>query len=795
MAELREQLQSGLADRYRIERELGRGGMATVFLARDLRHDRPVALKVLHPELAATLGPERFQREIKLAARLQHPHILPVHDSGETAGQLWFTMPFIEGESLRDRLRRERQLPVHEALRITGEAALALDYAHRHGIVHRDIKPENILLSDGQALVADFGIARSLSSGNEQLTETGLAVGTPAYMSPEQATGDRDLDARTDIYALGTVLYEMLAGEPPFTGPTAQAIIAKRFKGEVPHVREARPAVPETVDHAVYKALALVPADRFSSTAEFARALALPTSVQSSADSLGTTGPTGALATAAPRRRGPPLVMTTTALVLGFLLGLGVLFGWLRSQGMRGADGGAVPKRLAVLPFESAGDTSDRTFATGVSEEITTRLARVPGLILIARSSALQYPRSGQTAPQFGRALGVDYVLDGTVRSATVPTGQKQLRITPELIRVSDGTHVWGEPYEGVMADVFRLQADVAERVAEALRGTLGGGDQRAVRASPTKNFEAFRLYALGRAEWNQRTPGSLEQAADYFKQAIALDSTFARAWAGLADAYALYPYYLVPRPPRDTAYAWAKSAALRAIELDSNLAEPHASLNQILRYGYWDWAGSEREVRRATALDPNYATARQWLAEHLMSIGLLPEAIAEARVAVQLDPLAMPPQNTLGIALWYAGRLDEAILVFRSALARDPTSANLRTNLLSVYLTSGRNSDARALTRDDTSTVRRALVRARIDKRARSAALRATRERPGLIHGRLSRVYAFVGERELALAELKRAVAERDPVLEMIKVDPYWASLRDDPRFTTLVRRVGLPP
>jgi TolB-like protein/tRNA A-37 threonylcarbamoyl transferase component Bud32 len=802
VAELPEQLTSGLADRYRIERELGRGGMATVYLAQDIRHKRRVALKVLHPALAQTVGPDRFQREIELAARLQHPHILTVHDSGEAAGQLWFTMPFVEGQSLRDRLRQEKQLPVEDALRIATEAARALDYAHRHGVVHRDIKPENILLTrDGDTLITDFGIARALAAGvegpDDRLTETGMAIGTPAYMSPEQASGGQ-VDARTDIYTLGTVLYEMLAGEPPFTGPTAQAITAKRFRGEVPHVRQARSTVPESVDHAIQKALALVPADRFSSAAEFARALALPASAQVPVESVATSAGTVPLPPLSMVRRRPRIPLTTTALVVGFLLGLGVLFGWLRSHGTRAADRGAVPKRVAVLPFESAGDTSDRAFAAGVSEEITTRLARVPGLRLIARSSALQYPQSGQTAPQFGRALGVDYVLDGTVRSAAGPSGQKQLRITPELIKVADGTHVWGEPYEGVMADVFRLQADVAERVAEALRGTLGGGEQRVIRAGPTQNLEAFRLYILGRAEWNRRTPGSLAQAADYFKQAIALDSTFARAWAGLADAYALYDYYGVRTLPRDTAYARAKEAALRALAIDSTLAEPHASLNQILRYGYWDWAGSEREVRKAIALDPDYATAHKWLAEHLLTLGRFPEAIAEAKTAVQLDPLSPSTQNALGIAFWYAGQIEEAIAVFRSALARDSTAGQAAVNLFSLYVVSGRTNDALAFlaARHDTSTFRRSLVRARTDPAARAALLIKLRA----LRGRLdptgvARVFAVLGDRETALAELERAVAERDPELEMIKVEPYWASVRRDPRFAAVVRRAGLPP
>src|SRR5687767_10574134 len=280
--------------------------MATVWLARDLKHDRPVALKVLHPELAATLGPERFQREIRLAARLQHPHVLTVLDSGETAGRLWFTMPYVEGESLRDRLRRERQLPLDGALRIATEAARGLEYAHQHGVAHRDIKPENILLTrDGSTLVADFGIARALSvAGDERLTETGLAVGTPAYMSPEQAAGDRGLDARTDIYSLAAVLYEMLVGQPPYTGATTQALMVKRLTEPAPSVRAVRPNLPESVDQAIRKALSPVPADRFATMSELAAALQPAAAVPTSAlPTLATTAPPGGTAAGERRRR------------------------------------------------------------------------------------------------------------------------------------------------------------------------------------------------------------------------------------------------------------------------------------------------------------------------------------------------------------------------------------------------------------------------------------------------------------------------------------------------------------
>ena len=386
MADLRAQLQEGLGTAYTLERELGRGGMATVFLARDLKHDRPVALKVLHPELAMSLGSDRFLREIKLAARLQHPHILTVLDSGTVGGsqgregagaqgstgeRLWFTMPLVEGESLRDRLRRERQLPVEDALRIAREAAQALQYAHGHGVIHRDIKPENLLLTDdGNTLVADFGIARSLTgAGDEKLTETGLVVGTPAYMSPEQAAGDRALDARTDVYSLAAVLYEMLTGEAPFTGATTQAMLVRRLTEPAPSARSVRTNLPEGADQAIRKALSPVVADRFGTMAQFGQALqaataapaATPTVVTSPTTPVSPPPSTTRLEAPAPRRKVP---VAATTLLAGILIGLGVLFAWRRSSNHDGPAGGGAA-RIAVLPFENLGDSANATSPPG----------------------------------------------------------------------------------------------------------------------------------------------------------------------------------------------------------------------------------------------------------------------------------------------------------------------------------------------------------------------------------------------------------------------------------------------
>jgi eukaryotic-like serine/threonine-protein kinase len=780
-----------LRDRYRLERELGRGGMATVYLAHDLRHDRPVALKVLRPELAQALGPERFLREIRLSARLQHPHILPVFDSGEVAGQLWYAMPYIEGESLRERLLRQRQMPVDDALRLTREVADALEYAHRQGIVHRDVKPENILLSQGHALVADFGIARALQGQDrERLTETGLAIGTLAYMSPEQSAGESNVDGRTDIYSLGVVLYEMLAGQPPYAGPTAQAVLAKSLSGQFPPLRVVRPATPEFAEHAIAKALAPVAADRYSTVGEFAQALTAPAGVP-----LGQ----GSRRLAASRWRAPVAVLFLLSAVV--LIGLGVLLLRQRTQTGGNPEGVSRPKRLAVLPFENLGDSTDAYFAEGITDEIRGKLASVRGLEVVARASSERYQGITRSPEQIGRELGVGYLLTGTIRWAKHSDGTSRVRVSPELIRTPSGVTSWQEPFEAPLTDVFQVQADIAGRVARALDLALGDSARRVLAERPTADLTAYTLYLRGRYHWSTRTKEGLLTAVSYFRQAIERDSAYSRAYAGLADAYLNLADYDFMAGAE--AIPNAKAAAERALELDSTLAEAHASLGGVLE-SERDLLGAENEYRRAILLDPSYPTAHHWYALFLPKLpARAAEALGEIRRAQELDPLSLPINDDLGLILYLArhydaaieqlrktlelkpdypwalqnlglayaakGSYDQAISSLRKALEAVPDHPQVLANLVYVYVQSGRLGEARA-------------VLARLNGAVgynRSAV-------------NIGLAYAALGQRDSAFYWLEHADWNvRSSIL--FPDDPQLASLRSDARFPALLRQMGL--
>jgi len=647
-------LRTALANQYRLDKELGRGGMATVYLAHDLKHNRPVALKLLHPEIAAALGPERFHREIMLAARLQHPHILSVYDSGEAAGELWFTMPFVEGESLRDRLGRQHRLPVGDALRIARETLDALDYAHRHGVIHRDVKPENILLTETHALVADFGIARAIDS-ETHLTNTGLAVGTPEYMSPEQASGARDLDPRTDVYSLACVLYEMLTGEPPSS-----------------RITKPRP-VAGGLDAVLRRALAVAPDDRYPSAAAFAGALE------------------PAVHAPVPRRR-PLFAM----LAVGFLLGVGVLFAWSRSRG----SGDAGPKLLAVLPFENLGSSDDEYFADGITDEVRGKLTALTGIQVIARGSSSPFKKTTKTPQQIAQELGAQYLLTGTVRWEKRPDGTSSVHVIPELVQVRSGappTTKWQQSFDAQLTNVFQVQSDIAGRVARALDVALDDSSQQRLAERPTANLAAYDAFLRGEAVFENSTgnPLDLRRAVSYYEQAVALDSTFAQAWAELSRTHsALYAF--TTAKPADSAAAYR--AAQHALALAPNGPAAHHALGAYYGLVVADRVMALEQFAEGYHLAPGSADLLTSLARVEWVLGRWETAVDHLRQAERLDPRSVATVAALASYLSSLRRYGEALRIVDKGLAFAPTHLDLLEGKVMALLGRGDLVAARAV-------------------------------------------------------------------------------------------------
>jgi serine/threonine-protein kinase len=654
-------LRAALATRYRLERELGRGGMATVFLAQDLKHDRPVALKVLHPEIAAALGTERFHQEIMLAARLQHPHILSVHDSGEAAGNLWFTMPYVEGESLRARLEKERALAPDEALRITREVADALDYAHSHGIIHRDVKPENILLSGRHALVADFGIARALA-GDQHLTSTGIAIGTPDYMSPEQATADRQIDARTDIYALGCVVHEMLTGKPLMRGATPLGM---------------SPQLAATVSRATAPAAG----DRFATAGDFSRAL----------DAAATTT---LPAVGMPRRR-PLFAM----LAVGFLLGVGVLFAWSRSRGS--GDSGGGPKLLAVLPFENLGSSDDEYFADGMTDEVRGKLTALTGIQVIGRGSSCPFKKTTKTPQQIAQELGAQYLLTATVRWEKRPDGTSSVHVIPELVQVRSGatpTTKWQQSFDAQITNVFQVQSDIAGRVARALDVALDDSSRHLLDERPTANLAAYDAFLRGEATtqgFGVTEPTTIRRAVPYYEQAVALDSGFAQAWARLSLAHTTLYFNGTPTPGDADA---ARRAAERALALAPNRAWGHGAMGSYYVFVLGDNVRSLAEYTEAHRLAPGSAGILTSLASNEVAHGQWQLGLEHMQQAQRLDPRSVLAIRRYADFLLRLRRYPEALEVFDRGLALAPANSDLIEKKAMVFLAQGDLAGARAV-------------------------------------------------------------------------------------------------
>lgn len=581
---------------YNIDGEIGRGGMATVYSARDLRHNRRVAVKVMNPQIAASLGTARFLSEITTAAGLSHPNIVPLHDSGEHNGVVYYVMPHIEGETLRERMHRQGKIEVAEAARIISRVAAALDFAHRRGVVHRDIKPENIMLVEDEPLVLDFGIAKAINAaGGTALTQTGVALGTPAYLSPEQASGETNIDGKSDQYSLACTFYEMVAGSAPFTAATPQRVIAMRFT-QRPDLLSSEPSVGAPVAKAVEKAMSLDPPERFATVSDFAKALVegLPSS---------------------------PTVEDETR------------------------------QSIAVLPFSNmSADPENEFFADGIAEEIINALTKIQTLDVVSRGSAFAFKQRNEDVSEIGKKLNVHTVLEGSVRKAG-----NRLRITAQLIDVATRNYLWSERYDREMADVFEIQDEISTNIVNALKLVLTPHEEAAIKKVPTQSVRAYEYYLRGRQLFHQRRGVTLDAAEDMYRRAIALDPNYALAYAGLADCSV---FRAQDQGGGEEAIAQADAASKRALELDPHSAEAHSARGLTLGHQHkFDEASAEFE--EAMRLDPTFYEAPYFFGRLLQSNGKLEEAAKMYERAVSIRPDEYQTLSYLAMAFQSIGDVE----------------------------------------------------------------------------------------------------------------------------------------
>lgn len=731
-------LAEALADRYRVERELGAGGMATVYLAHDVRHGRQVALKVLRPELALALGPERFLAEIRLTAQLQHPHLVPLFDSGVAQGYFFYVMPYVQGETLRDRLARERQLPLDETLRISRQVADALQYAHDLGVVHRDVKPANILLAGGHALIADFGVARAVrAAASDRLTESGMAVGTPSYMSPEQAMAEADIGARSDQYSLACVIYEMLAGEPPFTGPTAQVILVRRLTAPVPSLRAIREGVPDAVDRALERALARTPADRFPSVKAFAEAL---------------------VTTVSPEAR---------------------------------------PRSIAVLPFVNLSTTPENEyFADGITEDVIAQLAKVRTLDVISRTSVMRFKGHQQGIRDIAAQLQVATILEGSVRRAG-----DRVRIVAQLIDAKTDQHLWSDTYDRDLTDIFAIQMEVALNIAAALRAELSPDETARIGREPTSDLRAYQLYLQGRHSLITFSESGLRRAITHFEAAVDRDPRYAMACVGVALALtelgelgAMPPEQAYPRaraaitralaldPELGDAHTtaaylkyvdefdWegAEAEFKRALELNPGSADAYDLYGRLCSaLGRHD--ESIVLLERAQQLDP--LVHRVDVATAYLRAGRYEAARAAAERAVAVDDADPRGHFTLGWALIGMGNVDAGLAAMEHAVALSPGDTLWLGQMGQAYAQTGRREQALRVLHD-------------------LEALSRTRY---VAPYHLAYVYTGLGQQDRAMDHLEQAYERRSGAVYGIGGSFLFAPLRSNPRFTALLRKMHL--
>ncbi len=779
----RKRLEAALADRYGIERELGAGGMATVFLAKDLKHQRQVALKVVKPDVSLAMGAERFLREIELVARLSHPHILPLHDSGEAAGALYFVMPYVDGGTLRDRLVREGSLPLAEALRIARQVADALDYAHRQDIVHRDIKPENILLSEGHALVADFGIGKAVCDVcDDQLSVSGAPIGTPDYMSPEQILGE-DVDARADVYGLACVLFEALTGRAPYQAANSRAKLMRHVSAPVPSPRELLEELPPAVDAALRRALAKEPDERFDTAALFGRALALETTDYT------TIHPDPAIGAVRTRGRRPVLPLAALTAVAAVALGWWAI----------GSGGGRPPiESLAVLPLRDlSADSSREYFAAGMHDALIAEIAQIKSLSVISRTSVLRYRDTERSVPQIAAELGVDAVLEGSIMRHG-----DSVRVIAQLIALDPERHLWSGAFDRDASDLLLVHAEVAQAIARQVRAELTPQEASQLASAEVLDASILDAYLRGRFHLAEGSIDGFRRAIVSFDAVIDQAADFAPAYSGLALATHLLGFY--GGEPQGETEPRAMAAAERAVELEPGLAEGHAVLGGIRSMYEWDWEGADRDYRRALRADPSSSIARRWYAYHLSAMGRHEGAIGEAQRGVELDPLNPFAWFVLAEQFLYARRYGRATELLERALELRPGMPQASLMLEDVHTLTDRHADAVAMRHrrlraagDTGGASRLQTAWGRDGERGywrwRLARLQEQADTAYVAPRQFVKVYAALGRITEAEEWLERAYDARDG-MDLLRVSPFYDPLRGSERYEAVLRRLDFP-
>jgi len=751
------QLQSTLGDGYTIEHELGGGGMSRVFVAMEAALGRKVVVKVLPTETAGQVSIDRFRREIRVAASLQQANIVPVLSAGDAGGVAYYTMPFVRGESLRARLLKSAPLPTAECLAILRDVAKALAYAHGEGIVHRDIKPENILLSGGTAVVTDFGIAKAVAASQTQphamtLTQAGLALGTPAYMSPEQAVGESAIDNRADLYSWGIIAYELFTTSPPFVGRSLPALLVAHATETPVAIGEHRPDLSAALAQLVMQCLEKEP-DRRPQTAE---------EILATLDAV--TTPSSAIVASAD----------------------------YRVQAKKPA--------IAVLPIRNLSTSADdEYFSDGITEDIIAQLSQVASLKVIARTSVMQYKRTDKTVRTIGRELGVSHIVDGSIRRAA-----NRLRIVAQLIEVASEAPIWAETFDRELTDVFAVQSEVAERITAALESKLTTSERdRIVKRAPAVGVDAYDAYLRGRFEYNKGTADAYRKAVEHFERAIVLEPTFAQPHVGAAEALcylALFfddPHALFPR---------ATSHVSKALELNDQLPEAYAMLAYVNFWYDWKWAEAERLLKQALDLQPNSAVAHSYCAGVFANLGRYDEAVAHAREAVSLDPLWPYAHHILVFSLYMAAAFDEAIRAAERALDLSPDSANILIVKAFAHLELRDYGTAldllrRALATSPGASIAMATL---VQTQARMGDLGAARRTLAEMHATSSQrtmqpsalawAHCALGEVDEAFIHVERMIQGREAWTVCLCSFSWWDPMRNDSRFNAVLDRLSFP-